>query len=70
MYQYIMEIIIIRYKKKQDIFEVITGLFGGVQGLTNKPNVSAAPLAAVFSGIRVYLTRDVKRQTFTTVLMA
>ena len=36
------------------MFEVTTGLLGRGPGFTIKVNVSASPLAAIFSGIRVY----------------
>ena len=42
-------------------------MFGRGLGFIKKPNVSAAPLAAIFSGIRVYPTRVAKRQAHSTV---
>ena len=50
------------------IFEVSTGLFGRGSGFTIKRNVSAAPLAAIFSGIQVYLIRGVKHLSLIHIL--
>ena len=59
--------IVLRFSEPVSVvFEISTGLFGIGLRFTYKPNVSAAPLATIFSGIRVYPTREdvYKRQGF------